>query len=155
MKLPNLIGVGISVVFIAISFYYSDEVSFLRWSNNFNLERYVDSNYNGAIKLTKEAGYYSLIFIVSLTGLLFYNRITSNITKIRVYASLLIFISFGILAWNVLMIASPSNITFDEVGIVWMIYAGLCGLYFGFTFWYINKLLTPFSSDDILDGDFG
>jgi len=150
MKSLNLIGLIVAIIFVGLSFVYSDEIAFINWNNNFNIDRYSDSSYTGQIKLTTEIG-----IITIIVSLLFSYVFIRNL-KIKTSKVISIFgISFSaiLLIWDLFMLEAPNRISFNEVSIVWLIYGLMAAGAFGITFkqlWLNEKQLST-ESDDILD----
>ena len=61
MKLINIISIILSALLICISFYYVDEVYFLKWRNSFSYDGYSSANYNSEA-LTIQVGLITGLF---------------------------------------------------------------------------------------------
>ena len=152
MKLINIISIALSVILIGISFYYVDEVYFLKWRNNFAYDGYNAANYNSE-GLTVQVGL--------LTGLFFgyfafgyIKNLRLNLRKqTKTLAIIGSVLTVGILFWDGIMISSPSHISFDEVGMAWMGYALVNGVIYYLMYKQIGKPINikPSINDSILD----
>lgn len=117
MKALNILGAGLSAILTGLSFYYIDEVHFLRWRNSFTYDGYSSANYAHE-PLTVEVGIITLIFFIGIGYLFLKNLKSSKIISIIGFVASLV-----MLAWDILMISSPSHISFDEAGYAWMGYS--------------------------------
>ncbi len=136
-KIINYIGVGLSIILMVMSFYYIDEVEKLRVETPFEVI------YSHAESITKQVGVYSLfIFIFFL--LLF----IINYTNQKKMSMIGIGLTILIIIWDLIMLSSPSHISFNEVGYAWMIYGLMAGiLFYIFTIHHSIKK----EIDDVID----
>lgn len=133
MRGLNIIGIILSVVLFPVVFYYVEEVSRARWAS----WDFFDTGYNytgqSAAELTFEGG----LIILAITLFMIFQNIF-NIAKVKtVTAKVLGIIGVSLiglaLLFNLLMLSSPRNISFDEGGQLWMI-VGLLMLAFSIVF---------------------
>ncbi len=142
MKILNVIAIALSVLLIGLSFYYIDEVFFLRWVN------YVDYNPSNKLKaelLTFYIGLFSFVFFIPFL-ILFIKQLRLR----KVLALIGIVLSTVMIVWDLMMITSPSHISFDEVGLAWMAY-GICSAVLFVLFLLKSKEQTNSEVDDIID----
>jgi hypothetical protein len=104
----------LSVLFGIIVLYYIDLVTSARYSYD---NWYSGSSYNSGSSETEEAGLISLFFFLFfittfLLGLIKIKRITNKVFSIIGLSLTALF-----LLWDLVMLSSPSGISFDEVGI--------------------------------------
>lgn len=127
MKTLNIIGASLSTILIGLSFYYIDEVYFLKWRDSFNYDGYSSASYADEA-LTTEVGIITLFFFFVL-GFIFIKNIKQS-KKAKTISIIGIILTLILIAWDGLMLSSPSHISFDEVGYAWMGYGAICILFF-------------------------
>lgn len=115
-----IISLVLSVVFIGIVGYYSEEVESARYSylfSSYSIDPYSTSYFPPSFyeEYTQEAGLISLFFILLFitTELLGLIKVKTKTTRVMSIIGLV----FGglFLFWDVAVIASPGSLSFDEV----------------------------------------
>lgn len=150
MKALNIIGIVFSVLLIGVAGYYIDEVSSARY-----LSYYSDYSYgSSSSSITEEGGVTTMIFFLFFVFLFIMNMVKVKTTSSKVFSIIGLSLTVLAMAWDGLMISSPSHISYDEVGPAWIIY-GLITLAFTIVHLvqsvkYGRKLKQP-QSDTILD----
>ena len=127
MRALYIIGIVLAVVFIFVSAYFIEESSYERYSSYSNYS-YDDpfatySYYSPSGESTFIAGLVSLFFFlyfatVYIVGLIKIKRTTNKVLSIIGVSLTGIF-----LLWNLLMMAEPASLSFDEIGPVWIFYS--------------------------------
>ena len=113
IKTLNIIAIALSVLLIVLSFYYIDEVLILR---RYRFGDYSLSNQLKTDQLTFFIGLCSLLFFIPFL-LIFIKQL-----KLRRIISIIgIILTALIVVWDLMMISS-SNISFDEIGLAWVVY---------------------------------
>jgi hypothetical protein len=107
----------LSVLFSVIILYYIDLVSSARYSDIYSSYGYGGSYYDSGSSKTEEAGLISLFFFLFfittfLLGLIKIKRVTNKVLSIIGLSLTALF-----LLWDLVMLSSPSSVSFDEVGI--------------------------------------
>nr|WP_294859589.1 hypothetical protein [uncultured Fluviicola sp.] len=107
----------LSVLFSVIVLYYIDSVSSARYSYLYPDYGYGSSYYDSGSGETEEAGLISLFFFLFfmttfLLGLIKIKRVTNKVLSIIGLSLSALF-----LLWDLVMLSSPSGVSFDEVGI--------------------------------------
>lgn len=119
-----IIGIVLSVVFLVVCGYYINEVSITRYADLFSSFSYNYTYNSGAVdSLTEEAGLVSLFFFLffitaDILGLIKVKRKTMKVMGI-----IGICISGIFLVWDLGMMSSPGSMSFDEVGVGFVLYA--------------------------------
>ena len=134
MKAFNIIGIVLVIILFLVCGYYIDEVSSARWSSFYNSLDYGYGNSYGyygssASELTMNAALIMLLFVLFYAGLYIANIVKVKTTTSKVMTIIGMSLTFIMLCWNVLMLMSPSAISFDEVGPVFIIW-GIINLAF-------------------------
>lgn len=125
MRAFYIIGIILSVVFVIVTGYFLEEYQSARWS-------YYDYTYGSSgndtmyykmREITFTWAVVSLFFFlyyiaVDIVGLIKIKRATTKVLSIIGLS-----ISGIMLAWNFLVMSSPSGISVDEVGGAWVLYA--------------------------------
>lgn len=120
LYLSNLL---LSVVFGLICIYYVDLVNYERYASFLNDSFGDNFSFNNSSRLTVEAGIICGIFlcfflVIFISGFVKIKRLTN-----KVFSLIGIVFSCLLLFWDVLMLSSPSHISFDEIGIGFFFYA--------------------------------
>lgn len=105
----------LSVLFSVIVLYYIDLVASTRYSYLYTGD--IGLSYNSGSGETEEAGLISLFFFLFfattfLLGLIKIKRVTNRVLSIIGVSLTALF-----LLWDLVMLSSPSGLSFDEVGI--------------------------------------
>lgn len=125
MRAFYIIGIVLSVAFIFVTGYFIEEYQSARWS--YYDYSYGSSGYNSSYYRANEVTFnwavvsvfFFLYFIaVDIIGLVKIKRTTT-----KVLAIIGLSISGLMLAWNFLVMSSPSHISVDEVAGAWMLYS--------------------------------
>ncbi len=121
-------SLALSFIFLFVTAYYIQEVESARYASFSDSiysysSGYSSYNYNSGSSETEEGGLVALLFLLffittDILGLVRIKRTTTKVLSI-------IGISIGgiFILWDVLMISSPSSISFDEVGAVFLLYS--------------------------------
>lgn len=152
MKGLNIMGIIIAVATFAVAGYYFELINSARW------RPYWDDSYYGpsAADITAEAG---LVFLV-ISGFMVYQLIT-NLVKIKtITTKVLGIIGISLIGlaflWNLIMLADPRGISFDEGGQIWLL-ASMIMLAFSIVFLvqcnYSSKKGHNKTNNDIIDDE--
>ena len=130
----NIIGIVLTIALCVVSAYYIDETSSARWDSFFSSMDYgYGSSYGyygpSAADWTMEAGLIMLLFVLFYAGLYISNIVKVKTTTSKVMTIIGMSLTFIVLLWNILMLISPSHISYDEVGPVFIIW-GIINLAF-------------------------
>ncbi len=139
MKSLNYIAIGVSILLIGGSYYYMEEVASYRWV----LFNYDASNKDQVIQLTTEIGLISLVPFIGFLVLFL-----ANSRRKKTLSIFGVIFSGGMLLWDMLMLNSPTHISFDEVAPGWMIYGIISALFFAL----LNRKIKPKRvKEDVID----
>lgn len=125
MKNLNIISIGITVIFIAVIFYYLDATLQARsrdWMM-MDLDYYSWDATREAPKITFQAGLVTLLFFLFYVFINISNMVKIKTKTTRVLSIIGISLNGIIILWDFVMISSPSHISFDEVAGAWLIFA--------------------------------
>lgn len=121
-------GIVLSVIFFFTSAYYISEVHNARMSyifSDYGLNAY-DYGYqygaSSAASLTEEGGLVALIFFLAFIAIDILGLLKVKTTTMKVMGIIGLSISGIFLIWNLLMMSSPGSLSFDEVGIGFLLY---------------------------------
>lgn len=129
-KVLYIAGIGLSVVFVFVIAYFSAEIADARLDYYMEMMRadnysrnFIDVDLSEIREMTMSAGFVIVLFIVYflVTDILGLTKIKTSTTK--VLSILGICFSGFMLLWDMMMISNPGAISFDEVGIVFFLYA--------------------------------
>lgn len=154
MKTVNIIAIAITVIFVAVIFFYIDKVWSARmadWTLDYDDYLYWDSQ-RRAPAVTREAGFVTLLFFlfyvfVNISNMVRVKTVTTKVLSI-------IGISFNgiILIWCGLMISTPTHLSFDEVSGAWFVFAMIM---LAFSIVYLVQSLkkpkSPLSDPEVID----
>jgi len=161
-----IISLVLSVVFMVLCGYYIEEVSDARlnallssFSSSDPYSSYSSyySSYDAGSDLTAEAAliaiFFFLLFITAdLLGVL---KVKTTTTKVLGIIGMSL--SGLMLLWDLLMVSSPSSISFDEVGGVFILYSlvilafSIVGLIQAVKYEKSSKVTSPVGNSDVLD----
>lgn len=133
MRGLNILGIILSVVLFPVVFYYVEEVSTARWRSWDIWDTGFSYTGPSAADLTFEGA----LFLLAITLFMVFQNIF-NIAKVKtITAKVLGIIGVSLvglaLLFNLLMLAEPRNVSFDEGGQLWML-VGLLMLAFSIVF---------------------
>lgn len=156
MKWLNIFGIISAVGILPAVAYYIEQVNKARWSNIFLSEGgfgdYVSPGPSAA-DVTLEAGVVMFLFASFFVAVNVMNLIKIKTTTTKILAIIglsLIGIAF---IWNLLLLSTPTHISFDEGGQIWLI-AGLMMLAFSIVFLVqTNRYTADRVNDEILDDE--
>jgi len=129
IKSLNIIGLITSILLIGFTYYYMGEIQFLRWLNNGKVPSLLNSNSQKIGSLTFKIGIYSILFF-SKPYIFFKNKTLMPLKSLRGLSTIGMVITTLIFIYNVIMMLSPSHISFDEVGYAWLLYGVLSAVIF-------------------------
>ena len=130
-----LSAILLSIVLAIVSLYYISEVSSARMDALFNsmnnysqdpYDSYNSYNYYDNDRdndLTVEAGLVTVFFFLFFAALQILTIIKLKTKTMKVISIIGVSLSGIMLAWDGVMMSSPGGISFDEVGVVWVLYA--------------------------------
>lgn len=129
MKLLDLAGIIVSILFIPLIVYYAQWVNSIR--EEFTI--YFNPLLNDLqIKYTLEIGYWTIIATLCLLTIHILGIAMKNKRNNRTLSFIGIFISIIIFIWDLLMLSKPTSISFDEVYLVWILFSFLSAIIFFF-----------------------
>lgn len=129
MKSLDLAGIVVSVLFIPVIIYYAQWVNALR--EEFTL--YFNPLLKDLqIKYTLEIGYWTIIVVLCFLTIHILGIVMRNKRNNRPLSFFGIFISTIVLFWDLLMLTSPTSISFDEVYLAWILFSSLSAIIFTF-----------------------
>jgi len=129
MKSLDLAGIVVSVLFIPVIIYYAQWVNALREE----FIHYFNPLLNDLqIKYNLEIGYWTIIVVFCLLTIHILGLAMRNKGNNRPLSFFGIFISTVVLFWDLLMLTSPTSISFDEVYLVWILFSSLSAIIFTF-----------------------
>jgi hypothetical protein len=143
MKTINITSAVLSVLLIGVSFYYIDEVHFVRWRNSFKYDGYSAALYDHS-KLTIEAGLVTALFFAWFVFAYIKNLSQQPPKNAKLFSIIGLCLTVCILLWDGLMISSASHISFDEVGIAWIGYSLVNGIIY---FLLLKRLHKPVKNE--------
>lgn len=131
-----LAGIVLSIVLAIVSLYYMNEVHDARMDSLYNsMNSYSQDSYGSSYnsyssydderdnELTVEAGLITLFFFLFFAALEILTLIKLKTKTMKVLSIIGISFTGIMLAWNAVMMGSPGGVSFDEVGVVWVLYA--------------------------------
>lgn len=161
-----IISLALSVIFMVLCGYYIEEVSDARLSALLSSYNYSDpyssyssyySSYDAGSDLTAEASLIAIFFFLLFitTDLLGVLKVKTTTTKVLGIIGMSL--SGLMLLWDLLMASSPSSISFDEVGGVFILYSfvilafSIVGLIQSIRYDKVLKTPSPVTNSDVLD----
>lgn len=125
MKALNIIGLVLVIVLFFVTGYYINETSSARWSD-YSHDSY-DFLFSGrAVDLTMEAATIMLLFMFFYIGAMIANLVKVKTTTTKVMSIIGLSFSLIVLLINLVVLAEPSNLSFDESGGFFLIYGVIC-----------------------------
>ena len=130
-----LSSILLSIVLAIVSLYYISEVSSARMDALFNsmnnysqdpYDSYSSYNYYDDDRdndITVEAGLVTVFFFLFFAALQILTIIKLKTKTMKVISIIGVSLTGIMLAWDGVMMSSPGGISFDEVGVVWVLYA--------------------------------
>lgn len=123
----------LSVVLCIVSLYYISEVSDARAEQlfrMFNENSYGGDSYGSSYglyddrdnDLTVNAGLITLFFFLFFLAVQILTFVKMKMPVMKVLNIIGVILTVLMLAWDMLMMSSPGGISFDEVGIAWVLY---------------------------------
>lgn len=125
MRALYIIGIVLSVVFIFVSGYFIEEASYERYSSYSNYsydDPFTTYSYSSSGESTFMAGFISLFFFFYFTTVYIAGLIKIKRTTNKVLSIIGVSLTGILLLWNLLMMAEPASLSFDEIGPVWILY---------------------------------
>ncbi|MDB4515984.1 hypothetical protein N9089_00125 [Crocinitomicaceae bacterium] len=121
-------GIVLSLILFILSVYYISEINDARYQEFFDM---MQSDYNYgyyglstvASDLTMEIASISLVFFLFYIASDLLGLIKIKTTTTKVFSIIGLSITFIFLLWDFAVLSSPSAMSFDEVGIAWLLYA--------------------------------
>jgi uncharacterized membrane protein YjfL (UPF0719 family) len=155
MKTRYIFGIVLSITMSFGSYLYMEMCRRARANYFINImSSSSDSSevYHESILITEQAALLSLIFLLFfiimyvLTVKQIKTKKVKNISIVGLAASAIL------IAWTILMLGSPSHISFDEVGYAWIAYGGLMAiLFFAISKALDTEISSSISNDEIVD----
>lgn len=122
MKALNIIGLVLVIVLFFVTGYYINETSSARWSD-YSYDSY-DFLFSGrAADVTMEAATIMLLFMFFYIGAMIANLVKVKTTTTKVMSIIGLSFSLIVLLINLVVLAEPSNLSFDESGGFFILYA--------------------------------
>ena len=130
-----LSSILLSIVLAIVSLYYISEVSSARMDALFNsmnnysqdpYDSYSSYNYYDDDRdndITVEAGLVTVFFFLFFAAIQILTIIKLKTKTMKVISIIGVSLTGIMLAWDGVMMSSPGGISFDEVGVVWVLYA--------------------------------
>ncbi len=161
-----IISLVFSVVFMVLCGYYIEEVSDARLSallSSYNLSDPYSSyssfysSYDAGSDLTAEAALISIFFFLLFITSDLLGVLKVKTTTVKVLGIIGMSLSGLMLMWDLLMASSPSSISFDEVGGVFILYSlvilafSIVGLIQAVRYEKSSKMASPIANSDVLD----
>jgi hypothetical protein len=131
MRAFYISAIVLTLGFIFADVYYIEEVSSARYSmydSMYNSDPYGYSDYNSYSSysadddVTMEAGYVTMGFFLFYAALFILSLIKIKRTTIKVFSIIGVSLTGIMMLWDGLMISSPGGISFDEVGVAWIVF---------------------------------
>lgn len=121
-------GIVLSFILFILSLYYMAEINLARYSefaemmdNDYNYGYYGLSTVSS--DLTMEIATISLVFFLFYIASDILGLVKIKTTTTRVFSIIGLSITFIFILWDFAVLSSPSAMSFDEVGIAWLLYA--------------------------------
>ena len=125
MRAFYIIGIVLSVVFVFVSAYFIEEVSYERYSSyayNSYYDYSTSYSYHSSGESTFMAGLISLVFFFYFTTVYIVGLVRIKRTTNKVLSIIGLSLTGILILWNLLMMVEPSSLSFDEIGPVWILF---------------------------------
>ncbi len=129
MKALNIIGLVLVIVLFFVTGYYINETSSARWSD-YSYDSYDFLFSWRAADMTMEAATIMLFFVFFYVGAMIANLVKIKTTTTKVMSIIGLSFSLIVLLINLVVLAEPSNLSFDESGGFFILYAILMLAFF-------------------------
>jgi len=129
MKALNIIGLVLVIVLFFVTGVYINETSSARWSD-YSYDSYSYLYSGRAADVTMEAASIMLLFMFFYIGAMIANLVKVKTTTTKVMSIIGLSFSLIILLINLVVLAEPSNLAFDESGGFFIIYGILMLAFF-------------------------
>ena len=134
MRILYILSIAASILFAVLVLDYIVRVSEARTEqlfemmNSYGQDDPYSSSYSSYDderdnRLTSEAGLMSLFFFVFYLALQALTLVKLKTKTMKIITIIGLSLTVIMAAWNGVMMSSPGGISFDEVGIVWLLYA--------------------------------
>lgn len=150
MKIVNIIGIGLSVALIPLTNYFIEYINASRSHVWFSSETQ-QGNVISAAEITFQAGIVMGLICGLLIAQCIYNLVnvkTTTTKSISIIGISLLGVAF---LWNLLMLSTPTHISFDEGGQIWLLVSLLMTAFSIVFLVQMNRLSSFKSNDEILD----
>lgn len=129
-KAFNIVGIVASVLFLIISLHYISEVNQVRiqellesFSNSYDYGYTTYMSYGSeADDLTTEAGLISMVFFLLFVAIEILGLIKVKTATMKVLSIIGMSVTGIFLLWDFAVLSSPGAMSFDEVGVAWLLY---------------------------------
>jgi hypothetical protein len=121
MRALYIIGIVLSVVFMFVSGFMIEEVSNERY-DYYMYDYSTNYSYAPSGESTFIAGLFSLLFFVYFITVYIAGLVKIKRTTNKVLSIIGLSLTGILLLWNLLMMAEPTSLSFDEIGPVWILY---------------------------------
>lgn len=133
MRAFYITALVLTIGFIFADVYYIEEVSSARWSSYSydSYDSYSDPyGYSGYDSygssndddVTMEAGFVTMAFFLVYAVLFILSLIKIKRTTMKIFSIIGVSLTGIMMLWDGLMISSPGGVSFDEVGVAWVIF---------------------------------